>query len=127
MNVDRLKHLSEYLRNLPDDGDVGFNMSEWWLDKDDDYRCVRPVDYRGHLCNTAACVAGHTVYLFSGDAARTIRIEEAARELLGLFPDQANCLFMPYDEHLDTITPHDAANAIDRLLQGVALPDLWGE
>lgn len=129
MNIDRLKHLAEYFRNLPDDGDVGFNMAEWWLAKsEDEYpSSVDLVDYRGYECNTVACLAGHAVHLFSGDAGRRVSIDIAARRLLDLTSEQANCLFTPYNIELCKITPNDAANAIDRLLQGVALEDLWGE
>lgn len=128
MNVERLKQVAEYLRHLPDDGNVGFNMVVWWEETDSEWDGYEPLDYRGDPCDTAACYAGHTVYLFSGDAARTTEIEEAARELLDLTPDQAYYLFTPCipEQELRRLTPCDAANATDRLLQGVALQDLWG-
>lgn len=125
MNVERLKHMAEYFRHLPDDSEIGFNMTEWFQEKHECHPGVEIKDYRGHPCGTAACYAGHTVHLFAGDASSTIDIEQSARKILDLTVEQAGFLFMPYNEHLNKITPLDAARATDRLLQGVALQDLW--
>lgn len=129
MNVERLKHLSAYLRDLPDDNEVGFNMADWWVSKDeeaDEYSyCEEPVDYRGHDCKTAGCLAAHAVNLFSVGAWCTLDIEKLARELLGLTSEQAYYLFTPRGKDMYKLTPQDAANAIDRLLQGAPQHELW--
>lgn len=129
MNVERLKHLSAYLRHLPDDGDVGFCMSDWFLSKNEDEfedsYCEEPLDYRGHDCNTVACLAGHAVLLFCVDIWCARSIEKLARELLGLTSEQAYYLFTPRGKDMYKLTPQDAANAIDRLLQGAPQHELW--
>lgn len=60
MNTERLLALADHIENLPDG--QGFNMGTFGSHND--------VDYRGHICDTAACIAGYAILLFGDDEAK---------------------------------------------------------
>lgn len=128
MNKERLLALADHLEKIPqldlsnsvyastnptlDDAPTHFCMAKW---------------YENYTCGTAACIAGHAVYLWKDDLpfkpdpskpiGRDENVYDMGKEILGLPTRQADYLFMGYwsPRPIHAITPQEAAAELRRM------------
>lgn len=126
MNMDRIKKLRDYIDRgirpeqfrmdhwvgIPDPGEPGeyndaLSLEELSVDQ-----------IREGSCGTVACLAGHTVALFSepGEKLHAVNISTLATDFLDLREEEAQALFLPV-QFMDVTNPKHAVAVLDHLIQ----------
>jgi hypothetical protein len=103
INIDRIRRLRTHLEGIRD-GTItdapAFRMTSWFRHEDEICFLTREVEEARdrNVCGTAACLAGHTVWLFAHEHAAPLpsEIADAGRVLLNLDIRSADMLFTPY-------------------------------
>jgi len=116
MNIERLKTISNYLKNPPKGFTQGFNMSGWGGLTGEDYP-----DLLGKAgeCGTAHCIAGLANVFWGGEPMRYTALFDISKEILDLEDEQASELFYARgsDANLEDVTLAQAVQAIDSLIE----------
>ena len=126
MNKERLLKLADVIEKAPhvimDDvpaldytasNIIGFDMSV--------YKSTGP-------CGTVGCIAGHAAALWPRkEKSIPDHIPVTAAESLGLSIDDAEELFLPYEEYayLKAVTPLMAAQVLRLIAAGIPISDAW--
>lgn len=106
MNIERMKIVRDAIAS----GSTGLGF------------CMTDV-FQKNECGSAACIAGHTVWIFDR---KMFGINRAAT-LLNLTKKQKNELFFAFHsaKDMDQITRDDAIRALDRVISGMPLEQWW--
>lgn len=114
INADRCRALAAHLRALPERA-PRFDANQWYsTPRGRGLTNVHQAEAYHDDCGTAACMAGHAIWLFGAppNAGPGTYIQDAAQELLGLDERQATRLFLPWWlELVQSPTEIDAARA----------------
>lgn len=129
MNAERIEKLINYLKDIPDQK---FDFSNWFStienknedDCGDHYLKILSLakEKKSPPCNTAACIAGHTVLLFWEEAKNHIvkgcSVSIVAQEILGIDYFTKNDLFV---KGMDYATKQDAIQRLEHILDNNTL------
>lgn len=98
MNRERLAKVLDVIRENPDHFDMDYWWRSWNADDDfDDFDgCCVTAEFKALdllTCGTTMCVAGWACYLWPAEATNGEEIANAAADILGLEPPDADALF----------------------------------
>lgn len=123
MNKNKLTKLRDYLQSLHTLGyEDRFDMNDYFS-VHIGISCIGESIKETERCNTACCIAGHTVVLFKDELSENQLTSfegnayTVAMAVLELHPYHANDLFTPDDMNWSDISLNDAVNAINSLLE----------
>lgn len=118
MNIKRLKALREHLASLPAER---FDMTSCAIrvdgapDSDDSRKA-----FLANECDTAGCIAGHTIALFAPETPVHRSWMNTAAQILELNSTQENWLFLGLfqpNKFLSETTLPEAVDALDQLIR----------